>query len=110
MEFFSPWGKEPKAILHLEKQTEEPRLQGRVREIRFQGWPARMGTGVRPAEWLEHPGQLTTEIAFQHEGSWWILRYFLFQEQGSVSDIMWTYFETFRVEVETSEGSRTDRP
>lgn len=95
IELLSPVGQKPDARLVIAKLAEEPKLRGPIRAIQFQGQPARMTVERRAAEMMEHPGQLTVEIAFQRDGSWWLLRYFLFREQEMVPDMMWKYFETF---------------
>jgi hypothetical protein len=109
IELVSPYWEKPTSMVMIAGLRSRPRLRGQVRSIQFQGHPAQMTVERRPDEWGEHPGQLTVELAFERDSSWWLLRYYLFREQQDVPDVMWKYFETFSTRVPSrpagSEGS-----
>lgn len=93
----SPHQRKPQAVMFIIKYTVKPEIgvRGRVREIQFQGRPALMAVEHRPAEFMEHPGRLTAEIAFEREDAWFLIRYFIFREEKDMPTIMWSYLNSF---------------
>lgn len=95
IELASPNRRKPQAVVLVVKYASKPAIRGRVLESQFQGCPALMTIERRPAMFLDYPGHLRVQIAFERGGAWFEIRYSLFEDAPVIPSLMWDYLNSF---------------
>src|SRR5207249_3545868 len=82
-------GRAAKGVARLDvlQLREEPKFGDQAPHIQFQGRPARLTAERQPAVPLDSPGELTASIAFERDGAWWLITYYLFRDRDSVPEM-----------------------
>lgn len=95
IKLWSPSDLSPGASLEVAKLISEPTPQAHAHEVQFQGQPAWLTITHHDQEDFEQPGQLTVELTFSRDNSYWLVRYDLQRDQQAIPKRVWEYMETF---------------
>ena len=93
----TPAGAMPHAELFLVRLEEEPRLDGVVQEIPFQGQPAKRSLVHNLSRRKEHAGNLKAEICFRRNNWWWYFRYVVIEDRDDMPDYVIEYLNTVKI-------------
>lgn len=109
---WSPADTQPSARLSIVKlgANGDPSLPGKIKEIIFQGRPARMSLTHHKEVSLEFPAQLTAKLVFSRDDANWLFRYDLFLDRHSIPKAMWNYLETFSSRPQKNTPAPGDQP